>query len=88
MKTLQISDDLYSQLSEQAEAQGVASVEQWLQLVVIGPSIERRSLEEPKNSGTIGHDLDEFFGDWSAAESAEFNEAVEVFNHVDESFWE
>ena len=47
MKTLQIPDDLYWQLSEQAKAEGVASVEQWLQLVVIGPSIERRSLEEP-----------------------------------------
>jgi hypothetical protein len=31
--------------------------------------------------------LDRFIGTWTAEEETEFLSAVEVFEHVDESFW-
>ncbi len=36
----------------------------------------------------IGHALDRFIGTWSAEQEAEVLEAVEVFEQVDESFWQ
>ena len=37
---------------------------------------------------TVGHALDRFIGTWSAGQEAEVLKAVEVFERVDESFWQ
>ena len=41
--------------------------------------------EPPK---TVGHALDRFIGTWSAEQEAEVLKAIEVFERVDESFWQ
>ena len=38
--------------------------------------------------GQIGQALDRFIGTWSVEQEAEVLEAVEVFEQVDESFWQ
>ena len=35
----------------------------------------------------VGNSLDRFIGTWSAEQEAEILKAIEVFEHVDESFW-
>jgi len=37
---------------------------------------------------TVGHALDRFIGTWSAEQEAEVLKAVEIFEQVDESFWQ
>lgn len=44
--------------------------------------------EAPRTGKKIGHGLDRFMGTWKAEEEAEFLKAVEVFEQVDESFWQ
>jgi hypothetical protein len=44
--------------------------------------------EEPRTVKKVGHALDRFMGTWTAEEEAEFLKAVEVFEQVDESFWQ
>ena len=46
------------------------------------PSIEA----EP--SKRVGHALDRFIGTWSAEQEAEVLEAIEIFERVDDSFWQ
>ncbi|HEX7181589.1 MAG TPA: type II toxin-antitoxin system prevent-host-death family antitoxin [Thermoanaerobaculia bacterium] len=46
---------------------------------------DRVSSEPPK---AIGHALDRFIGTWSAEQGAEVLKAVEIFEQVDESFWQ
>jgi prevent-host-death family protein len=45
-----------------------------------------QSSYEPTRS--VGHALDRFIGTWSAEQEAEVLKAVEVFEQVDESFWQ
>jgi len=47
---------------------------------------EDRGTDEP--STAIGHALDRFIGTWSAEQAAEVLKAVEIFEQVDESFWQ
>ena len=44
--------------------------------------------EEPRTGTRVGHALDRFMGTWTAEEEAEFLKAIEVFEQVDESFWQ
>lgn len=49
--------------------------------------------EEHENRGTsepprVGRGLDRFIGTWSAEQEAEVLKAVEIFEQVDESFWQ
>jgi prevent-host-death family protein len=37
---------------------------------------------------TVGHALDRFIGTWSAEQEAEVLDAVEAFEHIDESLWQ
>jgi hypothetical protein len=46
---------------------------------------DRGSYEPPK---AIGHALDRFIGTWSAEQEAEVLKAIEIFEQVDESFWQ
>ena len=41
--------------------------------------------EQPK---TVGQALDRFIGTWSMEQEAEVLKAVEIFEQVDESFWQ
>ena len=47
---------------------------------------EERGSYEP--SRAIGHALDRFIGTWSAEQEAEVLKAIEIFEQVDESFWQ
>ena len=47
---------------------------------------EDQALYEP--SKTVGHALDRFIGTWSAEQEAEVLKAIEIFEQVDESFWQ
>ena len=50
----------------------------------------RRGAGLPDGQGdgkTIGSALDDLFGSWSEREAEEFNEALEVFETVDEAAW-
>ena len=46
---------------------------------------DRGSYEPPK---AIGPALDRFIGTWSAEQEAEVLKAIEIFEQVDESFWQ
>jgi antitoxin (DNA-binding transcriptional repressor) of toxin-antitoxin stability system len=37
---------------------------------------------------TVGHALDRFLGTWTAEQEAELLQAVEIFERVDDSFWQ
>ena len=46
--------------------------------------VNQGSNESPK----VGKALDRFIGTWSAEQEAEVLKAVEIFEQVDESFWQ
>jgi prevent-host-death family protein len=56
-----------------------------LTLVSLRKQEARVSDEPPK---AVGHALDRFIGTWSAEQEAEVLKAVEIFEQVDESFWQ
>jgi prevent-host-death family protein len=39
-------------------------------------------------SKVVGHALDRFIGTWSAEQEAEVLKAIEIFEQVDDSFWQ
>jgi len=93
-RTLTIPDQLYVRLAAEARSEGIPSVEEWLQKLVTNRP--RRGARGPMSSGfdaagnratAIGHDLDDFIGDWSEAEALEFLGEVAVFEQIDESLW-
>jgi len=51
------------------------------------PQPEERAQGSHESPKRVGHSLDRFIGTGSAEEEAEFLEAIEVFEQVDESFW-
>jgi prevent-host-death family protein len=53
--------------------------------LMLVPQEGQDSYESPK---TVGHALDRFIGTWSAEQEAEVLRAVEIFEQVDESFWQ
>ncbi|MCG8461997.1 MAG: hypothetical protein MI919_37415 [Holophagales bacterium] len=92
-RTLEIPDQLYSRLIDEARAEGLGSVEEWLQAlasklpIVADPQLGGPTATEAAD-GVIGPSLDEFIGDWSEAEAREFLAEVEVFDRIDESLWQ
>jgi hypothetical protein len=56
-----------------------------LTLVTSKEQEARVSYEPPK---AVGPALDRFIGTWSAEQEAEVLKAVEIFEQVDESFWQ
>ncbi|HKV12215.1 MAG TPA: type II toxin-antitoxin system prevent-host-death family antitoxin [Thermoanaerobaculia bacterium] len=48
----------------------------------------RRPPEHADPPKRVGHALDRFIGTWSAEQEAEVLKAIEVFERVDESFWQ
>ena len=53
-----------------------------------GPAVRLMLVPQTGQEGQIGQALDRFIGTWSAEQEAEVLEAVEVFEQVDESFWQ
>ena len=49
------------------------------------PQREQEAQNSPK---PVGRTLDRFIGTWSAEQEAEVLKAVEIFEQVDESFWQ
>jgi prevent-host-death family protein len=47
---------------------------------------QREGSDEPPKA--VGQALDRFIGTWSAEQEAEVLKAVEIFEQVDESFWQ
>jgi len=58
-----------------------------VRLLLVPPSEQenQRAFEPPK---AVGHALDRFIGTWSVEQEAEVLKAVEVFEQVDDSFWQ
>jgi antitoxin (DNA-binding transcriptional repressor) of toxin-antitoxin stability system len=57
-----------------------------VQLVPVPQAEQGRSVPTPTK--TVGHALDRFMGTWTAEQEAELLWAVEIFERVDESFWQ
>ena len=58
-----------------------------VRLLLVPPSEqEDQGTYEPPTA--VGHALDRFIGTWSAEQEAEVLKAVEVFEQVDDSFWQ
>lgn len=60
-----------------------------------GPAVRLMLVSQPNQEGLgshvppkVGKALDRFIGTWSAEQEAEVLKAVEVFEQVDESFWQ
>lgn len=91
-RTIEIPDQLYSRLADEARAEGLGSVEDLLQALAL--RLPRTANPQPGISeeakpadGVIGSSLDEFIGDWSEAEAREFLAEVAVFDRIDGSLW-
>jgi prevent-host-death family protein len=58
-----------------------------VRLLLVPPSEQKvqGTFEPPK---AVGHALDRFIGTWSAEQETEVLKAVEVFEQVDDSFWQ
>lgn len=50
--------------------------------------VPRRDPSLPRSTKTVGDALDRFLGTWTAEQEAELNQAVEIFERVDDSFWQ
>ena len=57
-----------------------------VRLTLVTPREEAQGTHEP--SKTVGHALDRFIGTWSAEQEAEVLKAIEIFERVDDSFWQ
>ena len=56
--------------------------------LMLVPQQEREDQGPAEPARTVGHALDHFIGTWSAEQEAELLKAVEIFEQVDESFWQ
>ena len=77
----EIDDELSSRLLRLAEREGTTLNEAVLKTLRKGTGMEGGE----GTTNTIGSSLDDLFGAWSAEEAAAFNEALAVFEAVDES---
>jgi len=50
--------------------------------------ISLEQAEEHDPSKAVGHALDRFIGTWSAEQEAEVLKAIEIFEQVNDSFWQ
>jgi antitoxin (DNA-binding transcriptional repressor) of toxin-antitoxin stability system len=56
--------------------------------LMLVPQEEQKDREPSEPPKTVGHALDRFIGTWSVEQEAEVLEAVEIFEQVDETFWQ
>lgn len=53
-----------------------------------GPTVRLMLVPQEEPKERVGHALDRFIGTWSAEQEAEVLKAVEIFEQVDDSFWQ
>lgn len=58
-----------------------------------GPAVRLTLVPQEEAQGAtsprvVGHALDRFIGTWSVEQEAEVLQAIEIFEQVDESFWQ
>ncbi len=76
-------DELIARLRGLADQEGTSLNQAALKLLRRGAGL----LEAEENTNRIGSSLDDLFGTWSSEEAESFNDALEVFETVDESAW-
>ena len=76
-------DELIAKLRGLAEQEGTSLNQAALKLLRRGAGLA----EAEENTNTIGSSLDDLFGTWSKEEAESFNDALQVFETVDESAW-
>ena len=76
-------DELSARLRHLAQRDGTSLNQAALKLLRKGAGLE----DDGQDTKTIGSSLDDLFGAWSQDEAEAFNEALEVFETVDESAW-
>lgn len=76
-------DELGDAVRRLAKQEGISLNQAALKLLRKGAGLADRE----ENPRTIGTSLDDLFGVWSAEEAAEFDAALEIFEHVDEEAW-
>jgi plasmid stability protein len=76
-------DELIAKLRGLAEQEGTSLNQAALKLLRRGAGLA----DAEENINTIGSSLDDLFGTWSKEEAESFNDALQVFETVDESAW-
>lgn len=77
-------DELSDRLRHLAQREGTSLNQAALKLLRKGAGLA----DDAHDTRTIGSSLDDLFGTWSQDEAEAFNEALEVFETVDESAWQ
>ena len=74
---------LENRIRELARREGLSLNQAALRLLRRGAGLG----EEAEGPNTVGSDLDDHIGTWSAEEADEFDASLEDFGHVDEELW-
>lgn len=88
MKQLTIrgfDDELERRLRKLAEEENLSLNKAVLKLLNQAAGLDGAARKE--TVPTVGSALDAFMGVWSEDDEQEFNEAIQAFEKVDESFW-
>lgn len=75
--------ELEQRIRQLAEQEHISLNKAALQLMRRGSGLDRSA-----TSNVIGNGLDDFIGSWSAAQAADFDEAVAVFEGIDPEQWQ
>ena len=78
-----LDDDLVSTIQRLAERDDITEDQAALKLLRKGAGLE----DDAPGNGKIGNALDEFVGDWTKEEAAEFDATVAELRVIDESMW-
>lgn len=79
-----LDKELERRIRQLAEQEHISLNKAALKLMHRGSGLDRATPE----SNVIGNRLDDFIGSWSAAEAADFDEAVAVFEEIDAEQWQ
>ena len=76
-------DQLENQLHQLAHQRGLSLNKAALLLMRRGAGLDRPT----QRQDVVGDSLDELFGLWTREQQQEFDEAAQIFEQVDDSFW-
>jgi len=77
--------ELEQRLREVARERRISLNKAAILLLRRGAGLREEGDGEPE--GAVGNSLDAFFGGWTAAEAKAFDDAVAVFEQIDEAIW-